>query len=144
MMMMMMMKEECEEAEIEDESPKVRRLGEEKDDVAIIIDSGGDAALFSLNMADPATGCAGESYPHRGAKSVGISLRDIDGHEVLLKTMWSSVQSEPVHTLLWKTDGAWLGNNGREQILENGTLKVPLNLQNRSLTKMKAASRRSA
>ena len=30
---------------------RVRRLGEERDDVAIIIDSGADVALFLLNVA---------------------------------------------------------------------------------------------
>ena len=55
--------------------PTVRRLGEENEDVAIIIDSGADVALFPLSMADhgervaiqhkdPATRCATKSYPH--------------------------------------------------------------------------------
>ena len=44
--------EDCEMMEIENEQPEARRLGEERDDVAIIIDSGADVALFPLNMAD--------------------------------------------------------------------------------------------
>ena len=58
-----------------DDEPMVRRLGEENEDVAIIIDSGADVALFPLSMADhgervasqhkdPATRCATKSYPH--------------------------------------------------------------------------------
>ena len=38
--------------EIENEESKVRRLGEENEDVAIAIDSGADVALFPLSMAD--------------------------------------------------------------------------------------------
>ena len=47
--------EPCEEGameiEIENEESKVRRLGEERDDMAIIIDRGADVALFPSNMA---------------------------------------------------------------------------------------------
>ena len=60
-------------------------------------------------------------YPHRGARSAEISLRGLGGREVLLKenvTFSSEVNQ----------------NNRREQMLEKGDLKVPLNLQNRSLT----------
>ena len=35
---------------------KVRSLGEERQDVAIIIDSGADVALFRLSMADHGKG----------------------------------------------------------------------------------------
>ena len=60
---------------LSDDEPMVRRLGEENEDVAIIIDSGADVALFPLSMADhgervaiqhkdPATRCATKSYPH--------------------------------------------------------------------------------
>ena len=45
-------KESCEE--MEDDRPKVRRFGEERDDMAIVIDSGADVAFFLLNMADHA------------------------------------------------------------------------------------------
>ena len=42
--------------EVENEKPKVRRLGEERDDVAIIMDCGADVALFALRMADHGEG----------------------------------------------------------------------------------------
>ena len=81
--------------EVENDKPKVGRLGEERGDVAIIIDSGADVALFSLTMADHGEGepefnaatklqdAQGNRLFSGGAKSVEISLREVDGHEVL-------------------------------------------------------------
>ena len=43
--------EDCRVIDVSDDEPMVRRLGEEHEDVAIIIDSGADVALFSLSMA---------------------------------------------------------------------------------------------
>ena len=66
--------------------------------------------------------------PVGGAKSVEISLRDIDGHEVLL------TENEPILRCGRLLEHVW-GINGREQTLEHdGDLKAPLHLQNRSLT----------
>ena len=76
---------------ISDDEPMVRR------DVTIIIDSGADVALFPLTMADHGEGelqlsaktklqdAQGNRIPTGGAKSVEISLQDLDGREVLLK-----------------------------------------------------------
>ena len=44
--------QEVEEIDISDDEPMVRRLGEENADVAIVIDSGADVALFPLSVAD--------------------------------------------------------------------------------------------
>ena len=41
---------------LSDDEPMVRRLGEENEDVAIIIDSGADVALFPLSVADRGNG----------------------------------------------------------------------------------------
>ena len=80
----------------------VRRLG--NDDVAIIIDSGVDVALFPLSMANRGEGelefsaktrlqdAQGNRIPTRGAKSVEVSLLDVDGREVLLKEIMIFVQ----------------------------------------------------
>ena len=48
--------QEVEEIDISDDEPMVRRFGEENEDVAIIIDSGADVALFPLSMADHGEG----------------------------------------------------------------------------------------
>ena len=62
-------------------------------------------------------------------------LRDIDGHEVLLKAnvIFSSKRNRPILCYGRLMERGW-GINGREQTLENGDLKAPLHLQNRSLT----------
>ena len=44
--------QEFEEIDISDDEPMVRRLGEENEDVVIIIDSGAGVALFPLSMAN--------------------------------------------------------------------------------------------
>ena len=69
---------EFQEIDISDDEPMVRRLGEEHEDVAIIIDSGADVAFFSLSVAD-----RGEGELQDAAKSVEISSHDLDGREVL-------------------------------------------------------------
>ena len=68
--------QEVEEIDISDDEPTHgSETWEENEDVAIIIDSGADVALFPLSMADhgervaiqhkdPATRCATKSYPH--------------------------------------------------------------------------------
>ena len=82
--------------EISEEEPKVRRFGEEGEDVAIIIDGGADVALFpeygrsrgrelEFNSATTLKDAQGNRPPTAGATSVEISLRDTDGHEALLK-----------------------------------------------------------
>ena len=56
---------------ISDDEPILRRLGEENEDVAIIIDSGADVALFPLSTQRPiqrkdqATRRTSKSHPHR-------------------------------------------------------------------------------
>ena len=118
----------------------VRRLGEEN------VDSGADVALFPLSMANH-----GEELEFNAktklldarqnrvltgnAKSVEISLRDLDGREVLLKenVIFSSKVNQPILCYGRLTEHGW-GISSREHMLENGDLKVPLNLQNRSLT----------
>ena len=69
--------QQVEEIDISDDEPMVGRLGEENEDVAIIIDGGADIALSPLSMADhgpsrfaiqhkdQATRCTRKSYPHR-------------------------------------------------------------------------------
>ena len=117
--------------------------------MAIVIDSGADVAQFPLNMAGHREGelefksatklqaaQGNKLYPRRGgAKSVEISLRDIDGREVLLKenVVFSSKVNQPILSYGRLMEHRW-GINGRGQTLENGDLEVPLNLQNRSLT----------
>ena len=102
----------------------VRRLGEENDDVIII-----------FQYTDQATRCTRKSYPHRRCESVEISLRDLDGRGVLLKenVIFSSKVNQPILCYGRLTKHGW-GINSREQTSENGDLKVPLSLQNRSLT----------
>ena len=127
----------------------VRRLGEENEDVnvAIIIYSGADVALFPLSVADHAEGeqrfstktkpqdAQGNRIPTGGAKSFELSLRDLDGREVLPKekAIFSSKVNRPILCYGRLMEHGW-GINCREQTLENGDLKAPLNLQNRSLT----------
>ena len=63
---------------------------------------------FGVQRKDQATRCAGEPYPHQ---SVEIPARDLDGREVLLKeNVIFGSNGVSAHTLLWKTDGTWLGN----------------------------------
>ena len=64
-----------------------------------------------------------------------ISLRDLDGREVLLKenVISSSKVNQPI-LCYGRLMEHGRGISSREQMLENGELKVPLNLQNRSLT----------
>ena len=111
------------------------------------IDCGADVALFPLSMADHGAGglhfsaktklqdAQGNRIPREGGKSVEISLRDLDGREVLLKenVNFSSKVNQPILVCGRLMEHGW-GINSREQMLENGDLKVPLNLQNRSLT----------
>ena len=117
--------------EIENEASKVRRLGEERDDVAVIIDSGANVALFSVNMADHGEGeliqlpnykMPWNRIPAGGTKSAEISLRDIDGREVLLKehVIFSSKVNQLILCCGRLMEHGW-GING----LENGDLKVP-------------------
>ena len=124
MMMVMSQMQEVEEIDISDDEPVVRRLGEEGE-----IDSGADVALLPLSMAvhgegelEFSTKTKGNRIPTGGARSVEISLRDLDGREVLLKenVIFSSKVNQPILCY------------GR--LMEHGGLKVPLNLQNRSLT----------
>ena len=70
-----------------------------------------------------------------GATSVEISWHDLDGREVLLKdnVIFSSKVNQSIHCYGRLMEHGW-GINGREHMLENGDLKVPLHLQNRSLT----------
>ena len=79
----------------------------------------------------------GSCIPTRCAKSAEISLRDLDGREVLLKenVIFGLKVNQPIlcYGRLMVMEHGW-GINGREQMLENGDLKVPLNLQNRPLT----------
>ena len=91
--------QEFEEIDISHDEPMARRLGEENEDVAIIVDGGADVAFFPLSIAEPssqykdqATRCAG------GATSVEISLCDLDGREVLLKqnAIFSSKVNQPI------------------------------------------------
>ena len=89
--------QEAEEIDISDDEPIIRRLGEENEDVAIIIDGGADAALFPLSVADRGErelqfsaktklqDAQGNRIPTGGAKSVEFSLQDLGGGEVLLK-----------------------------------------------------------
>ena len=133
--------------DISDDEPMVRRLGEENEDVAIILDSGADVALFPLSMAGHGKGelqfstktklqdAQGNRIPTGGANSVEISLHDLDGREVALKknVIFSSKVNQPILCYGRLMEHGW-GINSREQTLENGDLKVPLNLQNRSLT----------
>ena len=107
--------QEVEEIYISDDEPMVRRLGEENEDVAIIIDSGADVALFPLSVAGHGEGelqfstktklqdAQGNRIPTGGAKSVEISLRDLDGREVLLKenAIFSSKVNQPIPCYTW-------------------------------------------
>ena len=52
MMMMSQRKGIVKRFDVSDDGPMVRRLGEEREGVAIIIDSGADVALSPLGMAD--------------------------------------------------------------------------------------------
>ena len=103
--------QEVEEIDISDDEPMVRRrLGEGNEDVAIIVDSGADVALFPFSMADHGEGeiqfstktkiqhAQGNRIPTGGAKSVEMSSRDLDGREVLLKenAIFSSRESTHV------------------------------------------------
>ena len=51
-MMMMIMSQRKKSVKIPDDEPRVRRLGEDREDVAIICDRGADVALLPLSMAD--------------------------------------------------------------------------------------------
>ena len=79
--------------------------------------------------------CAGSRILTGGAKSVEMSLRDLDGREVLLKknVIFSSKVNQPILCYGRLLEHGW-GLSSGEQMLENGDLKVLLNLQNRSLT----------
>ena len=117
----------------------VRRLGEEN------VDSGADVALFPLSIADHGDGelqfstktklqdAKGNRTPTKIAKRVEISLRDLDGREVLLKenVIFGPKVNEPILCYGRLTEHGWGIGSSREQMLENGDLKVPLNLQNR-------------
>ena len=95
----------------------VRRLGEEN------VDSGADVALFpfeysrsrgrriAIQHKDQVTGRKRKSHPHKNCETCwnflawpwrarSSSQRECD--------LWS--QGEWAHTLLWKVDGTWLGN----------------------------------
>ena len=143
MMMMMMMSQiqEVEDIDISDDEPMARRL-----DVALIVDSGADVALLPLRNANHVGGelefsaktnlqdVQGNHIPTRDAKSLELSLHDLDGREVLLKenVIFSSKVNQPILRYERLMEHGW-GINSREQRLENCDLKVPLNLQNRSL-----------
>ena len=115
--------------------------------MAIIIDSGADVALFPLSMAHRGEGelefstktklqdVQGNRIPAGIATSVEVSLRDLAGREVLPKenVIFSSKVNQPILRYGRLTEHGW-GTNSREQMLENGDLKVPLNLRNRYLT----------
>ena len=61
--------EDCRAVDISDEEPMVRRLGEENEDVATIVDSGADVALFPLSAANSGgSRCAQKSYPRWGGE----------------------------------------------------------------------------
>ena len=108
--------------------PRVRRRGEWNEDV--IIDSGADVALSPLSMADH-----GEGELQFSTKT---QLQDTQGNRRLTRGERKcdlQFEGESTHTSLWKVGGAWLG---KQQQRANGDLKVPLNLQNRSLTVLKA------
>ena len=64
--------------------------------------------------------------PTQGAKSVEISLHDLDGREVLLKqnATSSSKVNQPILCYGRLMEHGW-GINSREQMLDNGDLKVP-------------------
>ena len=66
----------------------------------------------------------------RGAKSVATSLRDIDGREVLLQEsfIFSQEVKQPILCYGRLMEHGW-GISGRVQTLENGDLKVLLDLQ---------------
>ena len=62
----------------------------------------------------------GKRTPSGGATGVETFLRDLDGREVLLKenVIFSlQFQGESTHTLLWKVDGTWLGNQQQRAIV---------------------------
>ena len=132
----------------DDDEPECQEVGEidvsvdepmkENGDVAIIIDSGADVALFPLSMADHGEGelqfsaktklqgAQGNRIPTGGGKSVEIPMRDLDGRDVLLKehVIFSSKVNQPILCYGRLMEHGW-GINSREQMLDNGDLKVP-------------------
>ena len=82
---------------------KVRSLGEERQDVAIICDRGADVALLPLSMADQ-----WEGELEYNAKT---KLQDAQGSRIPAGVRKvEKFPCEPAHTLLWKAYGTWLGN----------------------------------
>ena len=127
MMMVMSQMQEVEEIDISDDEPVVRRLGEEGE-----IDSGADVALLPLSMAvhgegelEFSTKTKGNRIPTGGARSVEISLRDLDGREVLLKenVIFSSKVNQPILCYGRLMEHGWESTraNVREWWLESTT-----------------------
>ena len=121
---------------ISDDEPIVRGLGDGNEDAAIIIDSGADVAWFLLSMAHRAEGELEFSAKTKLQDAQIVSPQEVrhwnflDGREVLRKRMWSPVPRwiNPYFCYGRLMEHGW-GINSREQMLENGDLKVPLNLQ---------------
>ena len=89
-------------AKVEVEKPQMRRRGEDRDDVAIIIDCGRPNYKMSTDR-----------IPAGRAKSVETSLRDIGGREVLVKAnaIFSSKANQPILCYGGRMEHGW-GING--------------------------------
>ena len=90
--------------------------------VAIIVDSGADVALFPLSMADHGEGALQFSTKTKLQNAQGSCIPK-EARKVLkfpCAPWWTrsssqvecglQFQGESAHTLLWKVDGTWLGN----------------------------------
>lgn len=122
----------------------LEEMPEDDDMDQILLDSGADAAVFpasyieaGLNSDAPVAqlhDAQGRQIPVLAMRDVEVRLWDQSGQAVILQehVAISSHVNKPILCFGKLREAGW-SVNGRDQTLEYGELKIPIELQNRSL-----------
>eukprot|EP00435_Cladocopium_sp_Y103_P055226 s2135_g18.t1 len=108
----------------------------------ILLDSGADASVFPISMAEFGTpsDCAqtclrdaqGASIPLHGMRDIELHLMDMQGRSIVMKETVALI-SQPILCFGHLIQSGW-NVNGRQQLLTHDSgVAIPLELQNRSL-----------
>ena len=127
----------------------VRTMLEDVDDVtqmhSILLDSGADASVFPISMAELGSPCndvhtvlrdaQGQAIPLHGFRDVELHLMDMKGRAIVLRetVALSDRISQPILCFGHLLENGW-SVNGVEQTLTHGSgISIPIELQNKSM-----------
>ena len=139
---------ECD-VETVDTGLAVRTMLEDVDDVnqmhSILLDSGADASVFPISMAELGSPCndvhtvlrdaQGQEIPLHGYRDVELHLMDMKGRAIVLRetVALSDRISQPILCFGHLLENGW-SVNGVEQTLTHGSgISIPIELQNKSM-----------